>query len=133
MTADQAEPTRQDETGSDEDVDVRTAATLSKRDDVVLLDVREDDEWVGGHAPCTRHVPLGIVDSHDTSEAGRGIDLPQGTTILTVCRSGRRSARAAQVLRGAGWSVRNVSGGMQAWDQAGLPVEDSRGQAGIIA
>lgn len=125
--------TQHDETGAEDEVGVRTAATLIERDDVILLDVREDDEWNAGHAPDARHEPLGTVDSSAPSAGAWQADIPDGTTILTVCRSGRRSARAAQILRSAGWTVRNVNGGMEAWAQAGLPVEDSRGQAGTIA
>jgi len=41
---------------------------------------------------------------------------------LLICRSGRRSAQAVQLLLKAGHSAINVAGGMQAWTQAGLPV-----------
>jgi rhodanese-related sulfurtransferase len=80
----------------------------------VLLDVREDDEWAEGHAPDAIHVPLARVGG----AAGRFA----GQAVLTVCRSGTRSGRAAKTLAAAGVDVRNVAGGMSAWASAGLPV-----------
>jgi rhodanese-related sulfurtransferase len=80
----------------------------------VLIDVREDDEWAAGHADGARHVPLGQIGASEQ-------DLPRDREVLLICRSGRRSAQAAQVLLKAGHSAVNVAGGMQAWTQAGLP------------
>ncbi len=90
-----------------------------------LLDVREDDEWAAGHAPGAVHVPLAEV-----SAAASRFD---GRQVLAVCRSGGRSAKAAEVLAGAGIDVRNVAGGMTAWVQAGLPVVRDGGTAGTVA
>ena len=81
----------------------------------LLLDVREDDEWAAGHADGARHMPLGQISASEN-------DLKRGREILLICRSGRRSAQAAQLLLTAGHSAVNVAGGMQASTQAGLPV-----------
>lgn len=80
----------------------------------VLLDVREDDEWATGHAPGAVHVPMGQL----TPET-----LPEGRPLYCICRSGNRSLQVAEVLVAAGIDARNVSGGMSAWIDAGLPVE----------
>ena len=80
----------------------------------VLVDVREDDEWIAGHSPDAVHVPLGGV--------GEAVSRFAGQQVLTVCRSGTRSGRAADALAAAGVDVRNVSGGMSAWVSAGLSV-----------
>ena len=83
----------------------------------VLVDVREPAEWQSGHAPGARHIPLGQL-------AARMGELPQDGEIITVCRSGNRSAKAAELLRGAGYrTVHNLKGGMTAWAKDGLPVE----------
>jgi len=82
----------------------------------VLIDVREPDEWRGGHAPGARHVPLGQLARHLPT-------LPREKDILFICRSGNRSGRATEMARAAGLSATNVSGGMLAWAYAGLPVQ----------
>lgn len=78
-----------------------------------LLDVREDDEWLEGHAPGAIHLPLGRLALEE---------LPPGRPLYCICRSGNRSGRAVEALTAAGVDARNVSGGMQAWVAAGLPV-----------
>lgn len=93
-------------------VDVEAAAT--RRRGVLLLDVREADEWRSGHAPGAVHVPLGQLDP---------ARLPEADTVYVICRSGNRSAMATQVLLAAGVDAHNVAGGMGAWARAGLPVE----------
>ena len=91
----------------------------------MLLDVRETDEWVAGHAPDAVHVRLSEVAQSAARFAGR--------EVLTICRSGGRSAQAAETLTNAGISVRNVTGGMTAWAAADLPVLQDDGAPGIVA
>lgn len=86
----------------------------------LLLDVREGHEWRAGHAPAARHVPLSQL-------AHRMRELPVGRPIVTVCRSGARSARAAALLAREGRDVSNLAGGMHAWARAGLPVVARKG------
>jgi len=92
----------------------------------ILLDVREDAEWRAGHAPGARHIPLSRLPA-------RMKDLPPRRTVITVCRSGHRSARAASLLVREGREVVNLSGGMHAWARAGLPVVASGGGPGRVA
>jgi rhodanese-related sulfurtransferase len=91
----------------------------------VLLDVREASEWRAGHAPKARHIPLTDLDRRRT-------ELPAGREIITVCRSGNRSARAAGILAADGHTVLNLSGGMRAWSAVGLPVVAKGGRPGVI-
>lgn len=107
-------------------VDAATAAQL-QRDGAVLVDVREQSEWSAGRAPQARHIPLGQLESRMSRE------LSTSKTILTICRSGGRSARAASTLRRAGFTVIDVKGGMIAWQAAGLPVVASGGRPGRTA
>ena len=84
----------------------------------VVLDVREDKEYAGGHIPKARHIPLGQL-------AGRMQELEKfkGKPILVTCRSGHRSARACGMLKKAGFeTVYNQAGGILAWERANLPV-----------
>lgn len=101
-----------------------TQAHQAVADGAVLLDVREQSEWRAGHAPGARHVVLSeLEDQLD--------DLPTDRLIVTVCRSGRRSAMAANTLTRYGYTATNLTGGMNAWASAGLPVvanDNSPGQ-----
>jgi rhodanese-related sulfurtransferase len=83
--------------------------------DAVLLDVREDDEWAAGHAPDATHIPMGDIPA-------RLDDVPDGSPVYVICRSGGRSARVAQFLNANGWDAVNVGGGMQSWASAGRPM-----------
>jgi rhodanese-related sulfurtransferase len=90
---------------------------------VLLLDVREDDEWAAGHAAEAVHVPLSRFDP-----ATVPADLP----VVAVCRVGGRSAMAAQALAAGGVEVTNLSGGMLAWQARGLPVVRDDGPGEIV-
>jgi rhodanese-related sulfurtransferase len=100
------------------------AAQLVERG-AVLVDVREPHEWQAGHAPKARHIPLAQL-------ARRATELPPGRPIITVCRSGARSARAAAMLARDGRQVSNLAGGMHAWARADLPVVAKGGGRGLI-
>ncbi|WP_030619251.1 rhodanese-like domain-containing protein [Streptomyces fulvoviolaceus] len=94
----------------------------------VLLDVRETAEWEAGHAPDALHLPL--------SRLTAGAPLPsaaQGTPVVAICRSGKRSQQAAEILAGLGIEATDVTGGMTAWASAGLPVAGPDGNDGVIA
>jgi len=91
----------------------------------ILLDVREDAEWQAGHAPKARHIPLHRLPA-------RLRDLPPNRTVITVCRSGARSGRAAALLAREGREVLNLTGGMHAWARAGLPIVAAGGRPGRV-
>jgi glyoxylase-like metal-dependent hydrolase (beta-lactamase superfamily II)/rhodanese-related sulfurtransferase len=96
----------------------RELAARLEREKLVLLDVREPDEYDGelGRIRGSRLIPLGELS------ARRG-ELPAGP-VVAVCHSGKRSARAAAELKRAGRTdVAALAGGMLAWNAAGLPVE----------
>jgi rhodanese-related sulfurtransferase len=106
-------------------VSAAQAAALAA-DGAILLDVREPYEWQAGHAPQARHIALSQVSR-------RAAELPRGRAVVTVCRSGARSARAAALLARDGREVSNLSGGMHAWARAGLPVVARGGGPGRVA
>jgi rhodanese-related sulfurtransferase len=95
-------------------------------DGVYLLDVRENDEWTAGHAPEAVHIPLGELGA-------KADEVPKDRPVFVVCRSGGRSARAAQALGAAGWDVTNVSDGMQGWESAGRPMVSESGAPPFVA
>ena len=94
-------------------------------DGAILVDVREPAEWAAGHAEGARHIPLAQLGQ------GQG-ELPVGRPVITVCRSGARSARAASILAGQGREVSNLRGGMRAWAAGGLPVVTEGGRPGAV-
>ena len=99
------------------DIDVATAASLRGRNDVVMLDVRTPEEYAQGHIPGVTLIPLDQV-------ATRLAEIPKDKTVIVTCRSGNRSAQAAQLLREKGYGkVHNMLGGFAAWESAGHPVE----------
>ena len=99
------------------------AARLAEAGEVLLLDVREHHEWTAGHAPGAHHVPLGTLPDSP---------VPRDRPVVVVCHYGGRSAMAAHALAGAGYEVRNLVGGMDAWERHGLPVVDDAGAAGRV-
>jgi glyoxylase-like metal-dependent hydrolase (beta-lactamase superfamily II)/rhodanese-related sulfurtransferase len=87
-----------------------------------IVDVREPDEWAGplGRIAGARAIPLGEL-------AARVGELDRVRPVVTVCRSGARSARAAALLQKAGFAeVANLAGGMLRWRADGLPVEGGK-------
>ena len=90
---------------------------------VLLLDVREPDEWDGGHAAGATHIPLGDLDP---------TQLDPAVPVIAICRSGNRSGKAADKLAAAGIEVRNMAGGMNVWQDLGLPVVRDDGTPGTI-
>lgn len=77
--------------------------------DAFLLDVREPDEYAVANIPQATLIPLGTLE-------GRLGELPKDTEILIHCKSGRRSARAVDLLLANGFTdVKNVEGGIDAW------------------
>lgn len=114
------------------DVDVRTAAELASAPLHSVLDVRDDEEWERGHAPGARHHRLELILPEMGGDPDALPGIARDTTIRVLCRSGRRSQRACAALSAAGWTVRNVTGGMLAWAEANLPVLDIDGQPGVV-
>jgi rhodanese-related sulfurtransferase len=94
-------------------------------EDAVVLDVREDDEWMRGHIDGATHISMGDVPA-------RLDDLPEGDPLYVTCRSGGRSSRVAAWLNLNGFDAVNVAGGMGAWEEAGLPMVSETGQPPFV-
>ena len=94
--------------------------------DGYLLDVREQDEWVAGHAPEAVHIPM-------TQIQGRVEEVPGDRTVYVVCRVGGRSLQVAAWLNQLGREAVNVDGGMQSWAGARRPMVSETGRPPFIA
>ncbi|MFL6164525.1 MAG: rhodanese-like domain-containing protein [Jatrophihabitantaceae bacterium] len=92
----------------------------------ILLDVREQDEWDAGHAPQATHLAMSELNA-------RVEELPRDVQVVCVCHIGGRSSMVANALNQAGWRALNLTGGMRAWQAAGLPVIDFEGKPGDAA
>lgn len=91
-------------------------ARIENGQPLLILDVRQPDEFRAGHIAQAKLIPL--------NELGRRIDeLPKDKEILCVCASGARSSNAARQLSSAGFNVLNMRGGMMSWQRAGYPVK----------
>jgi rhodanese-related sulfurtransferase len=77
-----------------------------------IIDVREPDEYADGHVPGAPLIPLGDVME-------RVDEFPATDEVLIICKSGGRSMRAAEYLRGQGIDAVNIAGGTMAWINAG--------------
>lgn len=94
-------------------------ATRLINQDALVLDVREDKEFVAGHIPKARHIPLGALP-----ERLKELEKFKTKPIVVNCRSGQRSARACGILKKHGFeNVVNLAGGIMAWESAHLPME----------
>lgn len=107
--------------GKVREVGVSEAVQLINRQDAVIVDVREQGEFRAGHIPNARSLPLA-----DLGARLKDLEKFRSKPVLAVCASGNRSAGALKELQKAGIEqVYSLAGGMQAWQQANMPVEKS--------
>ena len=98
----------------------------AKRQDIQVLDVREDDEWTAGRIEGAVHIPLGELDR-------RVSELDPDRPVVTVCRSGGRASKAAELLSAAGLNAEVMDGGMTQWAKDQLPFSTPDGRPGHLA
>jgi rhodanese-related sulfurtransferase len=94
---------------------------LDNKEDVTVIDVREPAEFTGalGHIPGARNLPVGELSNRVSELAGR-----ERSSLVLVCRTDKRSAAAARLLREAGFAhVAVLRSGMEQWNEERLPVE----------
>lgn len=85
------------------------AVRLNLEEILHIIDVRETTETILGKIPGAVNIPLGLL-------AFRQQDLDKKKEYITVCRSGGRSGQAAEFLLKQGFMVKNMNGGMLAWE-----------------
>jgi len=84
-----------------------------------VVDVREANEYVGGHVAGAELIPMGYLPSQMAR-------FSKDDPIYLICRSGNRSLAMADLLINAGYDARSVAGGTVAWQRSGRPVVEGR-------
>lgn len=98
------------------------AVRIINHDETLIVDVREDKEFVEGHILDSLHIPLGKL-----AERLGELATHREKSIIVSCRSGHRSATACAKLRKEGFTtVYNLKGGVLAWQNAGLPLQKKK-------
>lgn len=97
-----------------DEVSVTRAAELHNSG-VMMLDVREPDEWNQAHIAGAVLIPLGELQS-------RLNEVPKDQPVVVYCRTGHRSASGRDILKAAGYTnVTSMTGGITTWISQGLP------------
>jgi rhodanese-related sulfurtransferase len=100
-------------------VSAAQATNLINREDALVVDVRDAGEYGAGHVLGAKNVPLAQLESGASDVAKK-----KDSTLIVYCDTGDRAAKAAAALKKQGYTkVVNLTGGLGAWKQAGLPVE----------
>jgi rhodanese-related sulfurtransferase len=98
-------------------VSAAEATHLINREDALVIDVRDPGEYGAGHILGAKNVPLSRLDD---GELAKRKERP----VIVYCDGGDRSSKAMAAFKKQGFTrVANLSGGLRAWQQAGLPVE----------
>lgn len=84
---------------------------LDKHPEVVLLDVREEPEYLTGHARNAELLPVDEITEDTAAELIPDLETP----TLVYCRTGRRSRRAARILESLGYQEIYDMGGLVGW------------------
>ena len=117
-----------------QELTVEQLAALVKTTDPRVIDVREPAEFAAGHIPNAVSMPRGVLEmqlhSHPAVAAEKDAVLAltelAKQPLYLICRSGARSALAAESLHRMGFhEVYSIAGGMTAWQDAGLPVRQA--------
>lgn len=91
---------------------------MINRDDALIVDVRESNEYSTGHIINSVHIPLSSLKSRV-----KELEKHKTQKIILACRSGHRSSQACATLKKEGFEqVFNLSGGVMAWESANLPL-----------
>lgn len=106
---------------SERDVSPERVSEMLERDAIELIDVREPYEREAGYIAGSRHIELERLASEAET-------IPRDRTVVFHCRMGARSGLAARAFETAGFDARNMEGGIQAWVDAGLPIEPEDGR-----
>lgn len=93
-------------------------AKMDRKENFILIDCREQDEWDAGRLPQAIFIPLSQFDELHAQH------LPDtDAEIIIQCRSGKRSLNACMILQGEGYTnLTNLTGGILAWEEQNYEV-----------
>jgi rhodanese-related sulfurtransferase len=104
---------------------------MESHPNALLIDIRERDEFARARIPGTLNVPRGILESAadwDYAETEPALVMARDKPVVIICRSGNRSALAAEVLAQMGFAnVRSVKLGVKGWNDADQELIDREG------
>ncbi len=106
-------------------------AVVEEQPDLLLLDVREADEFASGHIKGSLNVPRGLLEG--ACEYGFVETVPElvearSRNIVVICRSGRRSALAARTMKEIGYeNVKSLRLGVKGWNDSEYSLVDGGG------
>ncbi len=109
------------------------ADKLDTAESILILDVREKDEFDRAHIEGSMHVPRGVLEP--TCEYGYEETIPElvrarDREIVVVCRSGNRSALAADTMQRLGYNdVKSLKTGLRGWNDYEQPLVDGSGHS----
>ena len=104
-----------------DNVDVKGFAELIQNPDVQLLDVRTSEEYAEAH--LDKAINIDVKKQRFMDQAVERLDTTK--VVAVYCRSGRRSANAAEMLAEKGFKAVNLEGGIIAWKNEQMPVVSS--------
>jgi rhodanese-related sulfurtransferase len=105
---------------TEHDLTPQRVAEMMESGDAQVVDVREPYEYEAGHIAGVVHIELEHL-------AARAEEIDRDKPVIFHCRLGRRSALATEAFAASGIEAYNMAGGIQAWAEAGLPLEPEGG------
>ena len=103
------------------EIDPAGVAKLAESGEAELIDVRRSYEHDAGHIAGSRNIEMNDLTAQSDS-------IPKGRPVVFYCRGGSRSAMAAEAFSQAGFDAHNMTGGIAAWAEQGLPLEPEDGE-----
>jgi len=103
------------------EIDPADVAAKAKTGELELIDVRRDYEHDAGHIAGSRNIEMNDLTAQAES-------ISKDRPVVFYCRGGSRSAMAAEAFSQAGFDAHNMTGGIAAWAEQGLPLEPEDGE-----
>lgn len=103
------------------EIDPADVAKLAEAGDAQIIDVRRDYEHEAGRISGSQNIEMNDLTAASDS-------IAKDRKVVFYCRGGSRSAMAAEAFSQAGFDAHNMTGGITAWAEQGLPLEPEGGE-----